>query len=210
MNMKGYKKMWEEEKWYKKCFKWIEIQIDNLVDEYGLKKCLIMCGVIGIALSAIIFLLIFCWNLETDVTITPVISTQEVLQEDKEVMVTRTAKMNEGISIDSFLIEAISSMNSDIEAIALFNDLAKACDNVGQKEEVINLPKGAGEIIFEDIGVYGWTRKGKHFLSDKEFLEIHVVLFMSGEYVEAYIYSSERLKLDVGVTMGTYQERLYN
>ena len=197
--------MYEEEKWYKMLLKWIEKQLENLLEHYGFKKCIIGTMIIGTTVMHLLILFNLLWNMETDISVNPIISMQEVLQEDKEVLVTRTNEMSEGISISSLSVDVISSISSEAEAITLFNDLAEACHSVSQKDKVIVLPKGAGEILFEKIGVYTWTRSGKHFLSDKEFSEIHVVLFMEEQYIEAYIYCSERIKLDVGVLMGTCQ-----
>lgn len=42
--------MYEEERWYKKLLEWIEEQLENLLEHYGLKKCIIGTMVIGVVL----------------------------------------------------------------------------------------------------------------------------------------------------------------
>lgn len=53
-------------------------------------------------------------------TVNPIINMQEILQDDKEVLVTRTTKMSKGISISSLSVDAISAICSEAEAITFF------------------------------------------------------------------------------------------
>lgn len=122
--------MYEEEKWYKKLLKWIEKQLENLLEHYGLKKCIIGTMIIGTTVMLLLILFNLLWNMETDISVKPIISMQEVLKEDKEVLITRTTEMSEGISISSLSVDVISSISSEAEAITLFNDLAEACDSI--------------------------------------------------------------------------------
>lgn len=87
----------------------------------------------------------------------------------------------------------------------LFNNLAVACENITPTEDIIFLPHRAGKISFGEIDVYSWNKTDKHFLSNKRFSEIHVVLFVGDQYIEAYTYGSERLSAELEVSMGTRQ-----
>ncbi len=195
--------MYEEDEWYIKFLKWLGKQIQKLLERYGWKKCIIATLLLATCVAISVRVFNCLWNKETDISVKPIISMQDdVLQEDKEVLVTRTSKMNQGISISSLAYDNISSINSETQAIELFNELADVCDSISQKDEVITLPKGAGETVLEKISVYTWKKSGKYFLGDNEFSELHVVLFMEQKYIEAYIYSSDRMKVDVGVSMG--------
>lgn len=198
----GVKGMYEEDEWYIRFLKWIGEQRQNRLEQYGRKTCIITILLLVASVSISVILLVYLWNKETDISVKPMISMQEVLQEDKEISVIRTTKMNQGMSIFSLSYDAISSINSETQAIALFNELADASDSISQKDEVITLPKGAGETVFEKISVYTWKKSGKYILGDNEFSELHVVLFMEDQYIEAYVYSSDRMKVDVGVSMG--------
>ena len=193
-----------EDEWYIKVIKWVVERIEKLLKEYGLIRCLIGCGIIVILICSTMNLIIFLWNLKTDIEVKPLIDSVVILEEDKKMDVMCTAKMSENLSVTSLVSELASRMSSKAEAVMLFNDLSELCKGINPQEKELVFPKGVGKSSFGDIIIYSWNTTGKFLMGDMNFREVCAVLFMNDNYIEIYAYGSERLKLGVGISMGTY------
>lgn len=177
--------------------------INRAVREHGVKKCVVVA--IGFLLAVLVVgnVLIWLFGIEKDVQIEPMFSEQSIVYEDEEIQVTRTTKAGERISIAGVIGDTITSISSEAEAIAAFNQLVESCDNMSQKKDKIVLPAGAGGIEFNEIRIYGWKRMGKRLLTEGEFAEVHMVMFLNGQYVYVTLDASE-IAFGANIEMGTY------
>ena len=140
-----------EDEWYIKVIKWVVERIEKLLKEYGLIRCLIGCGIIVILICSTMNLIIFLWNLKTDIEVKPLIDSVVILEEDKKMDVMCTAKMSENLSVTSLVSELASRMSSKAEAVMLFNDLSELCKGINPQEKELVFPKGVGKSSFGDI-----------------------------------------------------------
>ncbi len=196
--------MLEEYSWMKRIGNWIYEKIEELIDEHGVKNFCIGFVLICIAMCMVINVFISLWNLEVDVDVVPIFGFEEVVEEDIEISVMRTAKMSENVSITSLVTDSLSALNSEIEAVSLFTELVEACDNSSKKQEIIFVPKNAGRVCMGEIEIYAWARTGRYWLSDKEFSENYMIMFLGEQYIKVYMGGTKMIGFEVGVEMGTY------
>lgn len=193
---------YNESSWEKISKRYSEVK-NELIEEYGHKKCIkgVMIAVVSVAvlLSLFVVLRAFKFNEKTSPWL---IST--TIGEEKEIPVVRTGKMGEGISMNAMaldLVSAASPFASEVDAISLFDDLTDACGNIGEHLETLIIPSEAGGIEFEMISVYGWKKSWTNFLG-KEFDELHMVMTMYSGYVYVVIEWTNMFSFEIGIEIG--------
>lgn len=163
----------------------IEI-IKDFIEEKGWEKVLLFFSIILFVILGIVAL----WGLEKNVTITHMEGISETVTEDIVINVVRQAKAEDGFSAVSMATDMLSGLNTKVDTINEFNNLISACDNVRDKKQQLEIPKGAGYAGLAGIEIYEWTKKGQHFLTGAEFSEIHYIMIYSGQYIHCSMHGS--------------------
>ena len=175
--------------------------ITEKVKDYGIKKVSLVVGVIIV----IAYIFSKLWGIEKDVVIRPYAITDQSLSEDVRIEVTRTGKISDGYSLASVTTELLSGVSSEVELISTFNDLQEVSEQVRTKKETLIIPSGAGWCSMGEIKLYMWTRTGKHFLTEQEFSEIHMVVLCDGSYMSVSMDSNlANIAFGVSIETGTY------
>lgn len=192
--------MYQEESTMVKVYNWCKERYCNLSIKYGEEKVIMGGMIIILATISVLFLVWGLSTIETNVQIGRMKESVEI-QEETSISVMREAKLEEGYSLSSMIVDGFISFSSETEAVSVFNDFVEVCSNIKEKEEVITVPKGAGEISFATISIYMWSRSGEYLLTGNDFNEIYAILIIDDNYV--YItYNAKTLSFGATIETG--------
>jgi len=179
--------MYDEPKFLRFC-KWCKEKINNCEEKYGESRCKKVASVLVLIVGIIFSLFIALGKIKTNEK-TDAWLISHVIGEEKEVSVVRMGKINEGITVKSLISDLITSgliSDSEKEVVSMFGELANACESMSEHTELLLIPKEAGGIEFDSIGVYGWKKSWNNLLG-KEFIELHMAMFMLDSYINVVI-----------------------
>lgn len=192
--------MYQEESPIAKVYNRCKERYSNLSIQYGEEKVVMGGMLIILASISVLFLVWGLSTIETNIQIGRMEESVEV-QEETLISVMREAKLDEGYSLSSMIVDGFISFSSEVEAVSAFNEFVGVCSNMKEKEEVITVPKGAGEVSFATINIYMWSRSGEFLLTGNDFKEIHAILIIDDSYV--YItYNAKTLSFGAAIETG--------
>lgn len=155
----------------------------------------VICMLIGLVIITIL------WNTHNPRTIIikPFVGLESPIQSERVIEVTRTAKCSDGVSVISMGMGMGAALNSQVELINTYNELATQCESISSKNEKLVIPKGAGSIEFGDISAYAWHKEGKNLLG-AGFVEKKIVIIFGKSYIMCNLGGS-MIDFSAGVTI---------
>ena len=179
--------------------------ICNIVNKF-IKGIGIRNSILGIVLVVILGQgLVKAYGMEKNVIIEPILNYGNIVEEEKQIEVVREFKSSDGFSFTSLLLDDISNINSELEAMSLEKQLIGSCENISHKKQTLNIPKGAGGIKLEKMIIYTWIKRGRNWLTNSEFGEYQIVMLYGGQYVKLRFAAKNYLiSLTGDIEVGNY------